>query len=429
MSLNLLDAAKGLFTNELVNKASSFLGESENGVSKALSGIVPTLLNGLLNKTSTHEGQSILTRLAEEQHASGIAGNLSSFFSSNNETVTQKGTGLLNGLFGDKLSMATNLISNFSGIKSSSATSLLSMALPAILALIGKRMSAGGSSIASLLSTEKNNIAAAVPAGLSLKNLFSSVDDNVIHTSTQPKAVTSNYPTPEKGNSMRLLLPLLLLVGLGLVIWYLLGKGCSGTDATVAATTDSIKNNISEVVADAKQKVAETKGKLDSLTGDWFYDAGETATIDLPNGAGQLSVGKNSTEYRLVNFLNDNTAVLDTVKGNWFEFTNVHFKKGGSDLTDESMAQLKNMMLIAKAYPNAKFKFGGYTDNTGTDAINIPLSQKRADAVINMIVKLGASKDAIAGAKGYGSEWPIATNETTEGRAQNRRVAVNVKSK
>ncbi len=53
MSLNLIDAAKGLFTNELVNKAGSFLGENENGVSKAFSAIIPTLLSSLLNKTST----------------------------------------------------------------------------------------------------------------------------------------------------------------------------------------------------------------------------------------------------------------------------------------------------------------------------------------------------------------------------------------
>jgi len=43
----------------------------------------------------------------------------------------------------------------------------------------------------------------------------------------------------------------------------------------------------------------------------------------------------------LIDFLNDKSAVLDTVKGNWFEFTNVHFKKDGTALTEESIVQLE----------------------------------------------------------------------------------------
>lgn len=128
-------------------------------------------------------------------------------------------------------------------------------------------------------------------------------------------------------------------------------------------------------------------------------------------------------------FLNDKTAAIDTVKGNWFEFTNVHFKTGGAELTGESMEQLKNMVAIAKAYPTAQFKFGGYTDSTGDAAKNILLSQKRADAVVAMVKKMGAPEASVTGAKGYGKEWPIGDNKTAEGRALNRRVAVNVKAK
>ena len=128
-------------------------------------------------------------------------------------------------------------------------------------------------------------------------------------------------------------------------------------------------------------------------------------------------------------FLSDSGAVIDTVKGNWFEFTNVRFKTASSVITDESMVQLKNMVAISKAYPNAQFKLGGYTDNTGSAAGNVALSQKRAEAVVSMLQKLGAAAASIAGAKGYGPEHPIADNGTAAGRAQNRRVAVNVKAK
>lgn len=128
-------------------------------------------------------------------------------------------------------------------------------------------------------------------------------------------------------------------------------------------------------------------------------------------------------------FLSNTDASLDTVKGNWFEFTNVHFKTGGSQVDSASMVQLTNMAAIAKAFPTAQFKLGGYTDNTGDSAANVVLSKKRAEAVVVLLKKLGASSNSVIGAEGYGPQWPLADNATAEGRAQNRRVAVNVKAK
>lgn len=80
MSFNLIDAAKGLFTSELVGKASSFLGESETGVSKAISGIVPALFSGLLNKASSHEGAGAVATMVEAQQGTGVLNGPGDFF-------------------------------------------------------------------------------------------------------------------------------------------------------------------------------------------------------------------------------------------------------------------------------------------------------------------------------------------------------------
>jgi len=66
-------------------------------------------------------------------------------------------------------------------------------------------------------------------------------------------------------------------------------------------------------------------------------------------------------------------------------------------------------------------EIAGYTDNTGDAAMNVTLSQKRADAVRDALVKLGAQADMLV-AKGYGSADPIASNDTPEGRLRNRRI-------
>ena len=422
MSFNLIDAAKDLFTNELTGKASTYLGESETNVSKAIDGIIPIVISGLINKVATNEGAATVAKMVNEQHNSGVLDNLDNFFNANSGILLNRGMGLLTGLFGHKLDGITALISNFAGIKPSSASSLLSMALPAILGLLGQHINATDDGIAGVLNNQKDSVAAALPAGLNLNSVLNNVENKVSDIDTTIRS-NKTYDAAEKesGSGLRILLPVLLLACGVVLAWYLLGKGCNKGADVIADTEDTIKAKNEHVIAVA--------GKLDSLTGDWIYDAGEMVSIALPNNVGDLIVGKNSTEYKLVHFLNDTTAPVDTVKGTWFEFTNVHFKKGGAELTNTSMEQLDNMVRIAIAYPNARFKFGGYTDNTGTDEINIPLSQKRADTVAVMVIELGAPKENIAGAEGYGSQWPIQSNDTKEGQAQNRRVAVRVKAK
>ena len=73
-------------------------------------------------------------------------------------------------------------------------------------------------------------------------------------------------------------------------------------------------------------------------------------------------------------------------------------------------------------------KLGGYTDNTGKAASNLKLSQDRANSVRVELEKMGISKDRLE-AEGYGQAHPVASNDTEEGRAQNRRISIRVTKK
>jgi outer membrane protein OmpA-like peptidoglycan-associated protein len=226
------------------------------------------------------------------------------------------------------------------------------------------------------------------------------------------------------GNGLKWLLPLLLLALVSAAAWYLMGSGSSkSTEEPATVVKESAAKTESPAVA-----APAVTGSVDT-SGNYMYDLGKIISIELPNGAGKLEVGENSTENRLYKFLSDPTASIDTVKGNWFEFTNVRFNTGGSKVDSTSAAQLKNIVILGKAFPAASFKVGGYTDNTGDSVANVTLSQKRSEAVVAELKKLGASAKAITGAKGYGPQYPIGDNATVEGKAQNRRVAINVKSK
>ncbi|HEY0978914.1 MAG TPA: sodium-translocating pyrophosphatase [Flavobacteriales bacterium] len=145
----------------------------------------------------------------------------------------------------------------------------------------------------------------------------------------------------------------------------------------------------------------------------------------LPNGF-PVRGGGDGIESRLVSFL-ENAAPAD--KETWFNFDRLTFATGSAQLDlERSRIQLTNIAEILKAFPKAKLKIGGYTDNVGDAAANRKLSADRAANVKSAIEGLGIEAARLE-AEGYGSEHAVASNDTEEGRAQNRRIAVRVMEK
>ncbi len=144
----------------------------------------------------------------------------------------------------------------------------------------------------------------------------------------------------------------------------------------------------------------------------------------LPNGQ-TIEVAKNGVEQKLIEFVTS-TSIID--KGLWFDFDRLGFETGSSEVTAASRAQLDALGAILKSYPAAKIKIGGYTDNQGDPAANLKLSDTRAKRVAEELVKLGVTADRIE-AQGYGDQFAIGDNTTPEGRAKNRRTALNIRAK
>lgn len=110
---------------------------------------------------------------------------------------------------------------------------------------------------------------------------------------------------------------------------------------------------------------------------------------------------------------------------------NVFFDNNKSTLQAESKRALNNVVTLMKVYPNMTIEVRGHTDNsnkTGDVNYNTALSQKRADAVRDALVKAGIDPKRIT-SKGYGDTQPVAPNDTDEGKAQNRRTEFIVVSR
>jgi OOP family OmpA-OmpF porin len=98
-----------------------------------------------------------------------------------------------------------------------------------------------------------------------------------------------------------------------------------------------------------------------------------------------------------------------------------------ADIVGDASKEIKKVDDFMKKYPSVKVTIEGYTDNQGDAAFNKKLSQKRADAVKDALIKGGVDGSRLT-AIGYGMENPVADNKTEEGRAKNRRVIAHAKT-
>lgn len=110
-------------------------------------------------------------------------------------------------------------------------------------------------------------------------------------------------------------------------------------------------------------------------------------------------------------------------KGNSITLNNLYFDYDSDKILPTSNAEIERLSLFLKRNKQVCIEIIGHTDNQGSKSYNLDLSQRRANALMNALIKKGISADRLT-SKGMGSTQPIATNDTEQGRAQNRRVEI-----
>jgi K(+)-stimulated pyrophosphate-energized sodium pump len=172
--------------------------------------------------------------------------------------------------------------------------------------------------------------------------------------------------------------------------------------------------------------IAVTSSETASVEATPIVEAAMPASINkvLSTGA-NLNFLEGGIEDQVIKFIESDT---EAGKDNWFNFKSLNFNSGSAVLDSTSLNEVKNISEILKAYPAVNIKVGGYTDNTGDDAANLKLSSERSAAVKAALLTTGIA-DARVESEGYGEQHPVASNDTEEGRASNRRIAVSVRKK
>jgi outer membrane protein OmpA-like peptidoglycan-associated protein len=266
---------------------------------------------------------------------------------------------------------------------------------------------------------QKDNLRKYAPAGL-LESLGGSLNLGSLGITGDAARTIKATATQGRG-FMRTVLPFILILLAALLGFYFF-RGNKGP--TVADTQKETGTPTLVAIEETAQSIYNVGEDLVGRTVAGFENLGNFIRHRLSTGR-DLIIPEFGIESKLIGFIESNNPVTKEL---WFDFDRILFETGSATLKPESMGQITNIAEIMKAFPNVHLKIGGYTDNVGDPAANLKLSQARAEAVRAMIIRQDINASRLT-AEGYGEQHPVASNDTEQGRAKNRRVAARVTQK
>lgn len=404
---SLLELAQEVITSDIARKASGLVGETPAATESALRRAAPAVLAGVVNLASTPAGaERVRSLITEGGWGADVLGALGSRLAGGSGTgnFLSSGARLVVSLFGTRADGLTELLATGGGVQRGSASTILALAAPIVMSVVGSQVASRGlstSGLSTMLAGERTSLLGAVPVGitslLGLKEVTRApveVPDRM--PEVRPRGVSAAPerfdPEPAAAAASS---PLsrwwpALLVGLAAVaMLFLLTRG-------------------------RPADVASMRGDVPSAS------PRQMADLVLPDGT-RVSVSRGGSVHQLSAYLAG--AAADLPKR--FVFADLHFESGSTRLTPDGRQTVDALLGVLKAYPAVRVDLEGHTDATGDAAANKALSQQRAEAVKQILTAGGIAADRLK-AKGYGQERPLAENTTETGRARNRRLELVV---
>jgi outer membrane protein OmpA-like peptidoglycan-associated protein len=184
--------------------------------------------------------------------------------------------------------------------------------------------------------------------------------------------------------------------------------------AAEAAAKQQAQAEAAQQAALAQQQQAETKAR-----------EAEAEAAKARQSAAQAEAEKTQLRAQLLQQLNAVLQTQDSARGLIVNMSDVLFDVGSSQLKPATREKLAKISGILLAHPGLMLQIEGYTDSTGSDALNMELSGMRADGVRDYLAQEGVPVSSMT-AQGFGKAQPVASNDTPDGRQKNRRVELVV---
>jgi outer membrane protein OmpA-like peptidoglycan-associated protein len=190
-----------------------------------------------------------------------------------------------------------------------------------------------------------------------------------------------------------------------------------------AAAVNAAQANAAKAQADMAANQAASADALSAAQAD--ADQSRLAAQQAQQSMQQSETDKAAMRTRLSEQLNAILETRDSARGLIVSMSDVLFDTGKYSLKPGAREKLAKVAGILVAYPGLDIEVGGYTDNVGGDAMNQMLSENRATSVRDYLVQQGVATNSVS-AKGFGNSLPVASNDDSAGRQQNRRVELVV---
>jgi outer membrane protein OmpA-like peptidoglycan-associated protein len=185
----------------------------------------------------------------------------------------------------------------------------------------------------------------------------------------------------------------------------------SAQSATAQAQSDMANNQAASATALSAAQADAEQSRL--------------AALAAQASAQQAETDKAAMRTKLSEQLNSILQTRDSARGLIVSMSDVLFDTGKYSLKPGAREKLAKVAGILLAYPGLNIEVGGYTDNVGGDAMNQTLSENRASSVRDYLVQEGVATNSVS-SRGFGNTLPVASNESSSGRQQNRRVELLV---
>jgi outer membrane protein OmpA-like peptidoglycan-associated protein len=414
---SILDLCRAPFTSDALRRVSGALDEGPAVIDKAVAGAAPAILIGVLDTASTPAGMDRVRAMIRDTRSLGaMLDNPGSLLRdrSATEEVMRRGLRVVSTLFGNRADGITEALAGYAGMRSGAASSLLSLVAPIILSLLDRRAGAAGldfSGVMGLLRAQRSTIAGAVPTGLATALGFrdersgQGTDARSAQRGRPVRAGRAARPRERRPATPRLW-PFLVAGAGVLALLAVLGRPRTLEVATGPASVQQARTT--HAVA------APSVGPASEPAAQWpaaSVKESPPPTSDAPDTVQQIAV-----------FLAGDSSVEVPRR---FVLGDLSFQSGSATLTQESQETVDALAKVLRANPTVEIALEGHTDNTGSAAANKALSTARAAAIEDGLVGAGVPGQRIMVA-GYGPDRPVASNDTEEGRARNRRTEVVV---
>ncbi len=329
--------------------------------------------------------------------------------------ATTKASEFLSELFGGQLSNVQAKIAETAAISPQAAGGIMMAGAPLVMGALAEKAQTGAlsaSSFGTMLTSELHGLRGFLPAGFAIPGVTALSSGPSSARATKAEAAADETRGPAGWLWPVLIFGALLIAGL---TWYF---SRTNGEAKVTDSASEAATTLTNTASKAESGVADGASNAAAALGSFFKRK-------LPDGT-ELNIPENGIENKLIAFIEDPSRTVEPPT--WFDFDRLLFATGSATLEPLSNEQLINVADIMKAYPKVSIRIGGYTDNTGDPAANQKLSEDRANNVMEELAKMGVEPSRMD-AKGYGDDHPVASNETAEGRAKNRRISLRVVDK